>query len=57
MNPNFRDSNAKEIDVFAQENNVIHPLEIKKSAAKKQFLRRLFFSSTKVIARHFLAAY
>lgn len=28
----FRDSNAKEIDVFVEENNVIHPLEIKKSA-------------------------
>ena len=24
----FRDSNAKEIDVFIEENNVIHPLEI-----------------------------
>ncbi|MCD8224000.1 MAG: ATP-binding protein [Clostridiales bacterium] len=29
----FRDSNAKEIDVFVEENNIIHPLEIKKSAA------------------------
>lgn len=29
----FRDSNAKEIDVFLDENNVIHPLEIKKSAS------------------------
>ena len=29
----FRDSNAKEINVFVEENNVIHPLEIKKSAA------------------------
>ncbi|MBR2024465.1 MAG: ATP-binding protein, partial [Clostridia bacterium] len=28
----FRDSNAKEIDVIIEENNVIHPLEIKKSA-------------------------
>ena len=28
----FRDSNAKEIDVFVEENNCIHPLEIKKSA-------------------------
>lgn len=28
----YRDSNAKEIDVFVEENNVIHPLEIKKSA-------------------------
>ena len=26
----FRDSNAKEIDVFIEENNVIHPLEIKR---------------------------
>lgn len=26
----FRDSNAKEIDVFVEENNFIHPLEIKK---------------------------
>lgn len=29
----FRDSNAKEIDLFIEENNVIHPLEIKKSAS------------------------
>ncbi len=28
----YRDSNTKEIDVFAEENGVIHPLEIKKSA-------------------------
>jgi predicted AAA+ superfamily ATPase len=28
----FRDSNAKEIDIFVEENNRIHPLEIKKSA-------------------------
>ncbi len=28
----YRDSNAKEIDVFVEENNMIHPLEIKKSA-------------------------
>lgn len=28
----YRDSNAKEIDIFAEENNQIHPLEIKKSA-------------------------
>lgn len=28
----YRDSNAKEIDVFVEENNKIHPLEIKKSA-------------------------
>ncbi len=28
----YRDSNAKEIDVFIEENNRIHPLEIKKSA-------------------------
>lgn len=28
----FRDSNAKEIDVFVEEGGVIHPLEIKKSA-------------------------
>lgn len=28
----FRDSNAKEIDLFVEENDVIHPLEIKKSA-------------------------
>lgn len=27
----YRDSNAKEIDVFVEENGVIHPLEIKKS--------------------------
>lgn len=29
----YRDSNAKEIDVFVEENNIVHPLEIKKSAA------------------------
>lgn len=28
----YRDSNAKEIDVFVEENNTIHPLEIKKTA-------------------------
>ena len=28
----YRDSNAKEIDVLVEENGVIHPLEIKKSA-------------------------
>lgn len=28
----YRDSNAKEIDVFVEENNRIHPLEIKRSA-------------------------
>ena len=28
----YRDSNAKEIDVFVEENGMIHPLEIKKSA-------------------------
>jgi predicted AAA+ superfamily ATPase len=28
----YRDSNQKEIDVFIEENNYIHPLEIKKSA-------------------------
>lgn len=28
----FRDSNATEIDLFIEENNTIHPLEIKKSA-------------------------
>ena len=28
----YRDANAKEIDVFVEENNQIHPLEIKKSA-------------------------
>lgn len=29
----YRDSNAKEIDIFIEENGVIHPLEIKKSAS------------------------
>lgn len=29
----FRNSNDKEIDVFVEENNLIHPLEIKKSAS------------------------
>ena len=28
----YRDDNAKEVDLFVEENNVIHPLEIKKSA-------------------------
>jgi len=28
----YRDSNAKEIDIFVEQNNSIHPLEIKKSA-------------------------
>lgn len=28
----YRDSNAKEVDVFVEENNTIHPLEIKKSS-------------------------
>lgn len=28
----YRDSNAKEIDVLVEENGIIHPLEIKKSA-------------------------
>ena len=28
----YRDSNAKEIDVFVEENGKIHPMEIKKSA-------------------------
>ena len=28
----YRDSNAKEIDLFVEENNTIHPLEIKKSS-------------------------
>ena len=29
----YRDSNAKEIDIFIEENDTIHPLEIKKSAS------------------------
>ena len=29
----YRDSNAKEIDVFVELNGYIHPLEIKKSAS------------------------
>jgi len=28
----YRDSNAKEIDIFVEQNNMIHPLEVKKSA-------------------------
>ncbi len=28
----YRDSNAKEIDIFVEENGIVHPLEIKKSA-------------------------
>ncbi|MDR1134886.1 MAG: ATP-binding protein [Clostridiales Family XIII bacterium] len=28
----YRDSNAKEIDIFVEQNNSIHPIEIKKSA-------------------------
>ncbi len=30
---NYRDSNSKEIDIFIEENNFIHPVEIKKSAS------------------------
>jgi predicted AAA+ superfamily ATPase len=29
----YRDSNAKEIDIFVESSNIIHPLEIKKSAS------------------------
>lgn len=29
----YRDSNAKEIDIFIEENDTIHPIEIKKSAS------------------------
>ena len=29
----YRDSNAKEVDVFVEENNIVHPLEIKKSSS------------------------
>ena len=29
----YRDSNAKEIDIFIEENDIIHPIEIKKSAS------------------------
>ena len=29
----YRDSNAKEIDLLIEENNSIHPVEIKKSAS------------------------
>lgn len=37
----YRDSNAKEIDLFVEENNTIHPLEIKKSAnPKKQEVKK-----------------
>lgn len=32
----YRDSNAKEIDLFVEEGNLIHPLEIKKSANPNQ---------------------
>jgi predicted AAA+ superfamily ATPase len=32
----FRDSNAKEIDVFVEEGDLVHPLEIKKSANPNQ---------------------
>jgi hypothetical protein len=32
----FRDSNAKEVDVFVEEGGLIHPLEIKKSANPDQ---------------------
>lgn len=34
VNPSyFRDSNVKEIDVFIDKSNVIHPLEVKKGAS------------------------
>lgn len=29
----YRDSNAKEIDVMIEENEIVHPIEIKKSAS------------------------
>jgi len=32
----YRDANAKEVDVFVEENDMIHPLEIKKSAMPNQ---------------------
>ncbi|MDR1638485.1 MAG: ATP-binding protein [Clostridiales bacterium] len=46
----YRDSNAKEIDVFIEENNSVHPLEIKKSANpdRKEVKKFLILDKTTV---------
>lgn len=46
----YRDSNAKEIDVIVEENGVIHPLEIKKSASpdRREVKKYELFDKTKL---------
>lgn len=50
----YRDSNAKEIDVFVEENNQIHPLEIKKSANpdRREVKKYEFLDKTELIRSH-----
>ena len=47
----YRDDNAKEIDVFVEENGKIHPLEIKKSASpeKKEIKKFSIIDKTSLI--------
>lgn len=48
----YRDSNAKEIDVFVEENGIIHPLEIKKSATpNSREVKKFTFLDKTVIQR------
>lgn len=46
----YRDSNAKEIDVLVEENGVLHPLEIKKSANpdRREIKKFALFDKTKL---------
>lgn len=46
----YRDSNAKEIDVLVEENGVLHPLEIKKSANpdRREIKKFALFDNTKL---------
>lgn len=48
----YRDSNAKEIDVFVEDNGVIHPLEIKRSANPDRRGVRKYELLDKVKLRH-----
>ena len=50
----YRDSNAKEIDVFVEENGKIHPLEIKKSANpdKKEIKKYSVLEKTTIEKSH-----
>ena len=46
----YRDSNAKEIDVIVEENGIVHPLEIKKSANpdRREIKKYALFDKTKL---------